>query len=291
MAIAFFRDQAVILQGSSIHQRLDYPKGIVVGETGMRRISLLAISTLAFMIGGCQFLPGGGEPSAEDPVEEPVSEQTVEVPVAGETPTEDGQAPFAEPTVEATATPPGNAPDTLIASTNPASRLQRINSDRSDPFALLPLAPIVQIPPALPEVPTPPAVDTAATNPPATNPGNATSNPGSPGNSNSPSEPETPVAAAPVLPPPPPSTDLAQSVEVTGVVQVGDTLYAIVNAPNEPSSRYVQVGQRLANGQVLVKRIDATALEPIVIFEQNGVEIVRAVGEGGAPADEENETA
>jgi hypothetical protein len=70
---------------------------------------------------------------------------------------------------------------------------------------------------------------------------------------------------------------------VTGVVQVGETLYAIVNAPNEPSSRYVQAGQRLSNGQILVRRIDANGAEPQVVFEQFGIEVVRAVGEGGAP--------
>jgi hypothetical protein len=76
---------------------------------------------------------------------------------------------------------------------------------------------------------------------------------------------------------------LARAVQVTGVVQVGDQVYAIVNAPNEPTSRYVQEGQRLAGGQVLVRRIEMNRAEPVVILEQNGVEVVRAVGEGGAP--------
>jgi hypothetical protein len=61
-------------------------------------------------------------------------------------------------------------------------------------------------------------------------------------------------------------------------------VYAIVNAPNEPSSRYIQEGQRLAGGQVLVKRIETNRSEPVVVLEQYGVEVVRAVGEGGAPA-------
>jgi hypothetical protein len=34
----------------------------------------------------------------------------------------------------------------------------------------------------------------------------------------------------------------------------------------------------------LVKRIEVNAgSEPIVVLEQNGIEVVRAVGEGGAP--------
>jgi hypothetical protein len=66
-------------------------------------------------------------------------------------------------------------------------------------------------------------------------------------------------------------------------VQIGDQVFAIVDAPNEPSSRYVQAGQRLAGGQVLVRKIDANRAEPVVILEQNGVEVSRAVGES-APA-------
>jgi hypothetical protein len=67
-------------------------------------------------------------------------------------------------------------------------------------------------------------------------------------------------------------------------VQIGGTPYAIVTAPNEPTSRYVRAGQRLSNGQVLVRRIEMnTGIEPVVVLEQFGVEVVRSIGEGGAP--------
>jgi hypothetical protein len=66
---------------------------------------------------------------------------------------------------------------------------------------------------------------------------------------------------------------------VTGVAQVGNEMQAIVKAPNEPTSRYVRVGQRIANGQVLVKRIEMDGgVEPIVVLEENGVEVDRIVG-------------
>lgn len=88
----------------------------------------------------------------------------------------------------------------------------------------------------------------------------------------------TPTAAIPVAP----STTAANGVEVTGVVQVGNEVQAIVKAPGEAASRYVRVGQRIANGQVLVKRIEMNAgAEPIVILEENGVEVARAVGTPG----------
>jgi hypothetical protein len=87
--------------------------------------------------------------------------------------------------------------------------------------------------------------------------------------------------------PPIPQPDLATAVIVTGVVQVGGTTHAIINAPNEPTSRYVRVGQRIANGQVLVKRIEmGGASEPVVIFEEQGVEVAKRVGEGGPDANQ-----
>jgi hypothetical protein len=82
----------------------------------------------------------------------------------------------------------------------------------------------------------------------------------------------------PTLPPIPQPT-LARQVEVTGVVKVGNTVQAIVKAPNEPTSRYVGVGQLLSNGQILVKRIEINqGSEPIVVLEENGIEVRVMVG-------------
>lgn len=79
--------------------------------------------------------------------------------------------------------------------------------------------------------------------------------------------------------PPLPATNLANAVEISGVVVVGSVAHAIVKAPNEANSRHIQVGQRLSNGQVLVKRIELNAgTEPVVIFEENGIEVSRAIG-------------
>ncbi|MGB3649753.1 MAG: hypothetical protein WBA41_00885 [Rivularia sp. (in: cyanobacteria)] len=79
--------------------------------------------------------------------------------------------------------------------------------------------------------------------------------------------------------PPPPEPKLAQAVLVSGVVQVGNKPQAIIKVPSEPTSRYVQAGQRLASG-LLVKRIEMNeGSEPIVILEQYGIEVARMVGE------------
>ena len=86
-----------------------------------------------------------------------------------------------------------------------------------------------------------------------------------------------PPRLAPELPNLPEPT-LAQGIEVTGVVEVGGVSKAIVKVPNEPS-RTVQPGDRLSNGQVLVKRIELRGPTPVVILEQYGIEVARQVGE------------
>lgn len=92
------------------------------------------------------------------------------------------------------------------------------------------------------------------------------------------SPPKAPPAGIPTIPPIPEPT-LARQVEVTGVVKIGGTVQAIVKAPNEPTSRYVGIGQRLSNGQILVKRIELNpGSDPIVILEENGIEVPVMVG-------------
>jgi hypothetical protein len=101
--------------------------------------------------------------------------------------------------------------------------------------------------------------------------------PSSPANPSGPLNPKAPTGI-PAMPPIPQPT-LARQVEVTGVVKIGGTVQAIVKAPNEPTSRYVGIGQRLSNGQILVKRIELNpGSEPIVILEENGIEVPVMVG-------------
>ncbi|AFY99887.1 hypothetical protein [Calothrix sp. PCC 6303] len=80
--------------------------------------------------------------------------------------------------------------------------------------------------------------------------------------------------------PPAAQPELAKGVVVTGVVMVGRTPQAIIKVPTESTSRYVQSGDRLGSG-LLVKRIEMNeGSDPIVIFEQFGIEVARMVGEG-----------
>lgn len=79
--------------------------------------------------------------------------------------------------------------------------------------------------------------------------------------------------------PVPPQPTAAQSIRVTGVAQVGSNYRVIVEVPGE-TARYVSVGDRIAGGQVLVKRIDFDRLlDPVVILEQFGQEVSKGVGE------------
>lgn len=80
----------------------------------------------------------------------------------------------------------------------------------------------------------------------------------------------------PSLPIPSP-TALADQVEITGVVQVGDRVMAIAKAPEESSARYVTKGDRLSGGRVIVREI-RTSGSPVVILEQNGQKVMKSIG-------------
>jgi hypothetical protein len=99
--------------------------------------------------------------------------------------------------------------------------------------------------------------------------------------------PVLPKVLPPVVPSPnlvsvlpkPAQPELAKAVLVSGVVLLGNQLQAIIKVPNEPASRYVQAGQRLANG-LLIKRIEMNeGSNPVVIVEQYGIEVARMVGD------------
>ncbi|MGF1535660.1 MAG: hypothetical protein ACFB4J_04095 [Elainellaceae cyanobacterium] len=270
----------------------------------MRQAQLISIAAVALLgLTGCnalqRLLPGGQNTSSEpDPTVEIGNGEAGTAQgegTLGETTQGDGEGTLGETTSaegESTAiasastpsaaedsAPVGTVPLDLITSTNPDTRAQQVQRDRPDPFSLLPSAPTVEVP----ETTTQPATTQPASTSPSTAEAGESSQPEA-GASSSPSAGDG--AAGPVVPLPPPTT-LARAVEITGVVQIGAVPYAIVRAPNEPTSRYVRAGQSLSNGAVLVKRIDSFAgLEPVVVLEQNGVEVVRNVEGEIAPSDE-----
>ncbi|MGM3305381.1 hypothetical protein ACSQ6I_05220 [Anabaena sp. WFMT] len=200
----------------------------------------------------------------------------------------------------------------IIQSTQVQPRLLEIQKGRTDPFAQIVANPVTQMPsnsvpkavPKLPPLPTPIKPQTTPTAQNRT-PGQ-TNNPAQVGQQGNPnrtvaiqtkpkpiSAPVLPklqpqvIAKAPIVPvlPPQPQPDSARAVLVSGVVLIGKQPQAIIKVPDEPTSRYVQSGQRLANG-VLIKRIEMNrGSDPIVILEQYGIEVAKSVGEKPANSD------
>ncbi|MEO1069361.1 MAG: hypothetical protein AAFW95_09605 [Cyanobacteria bacterium J06638_6] len=180
----------------------------------------------------------------------------------------------------------------LIQSTDPNERVQQINSSRTDPFAIVPIPPPPQVvaPPTIPgggsvAVATPPAPAPGATGTAGAAGAGTGATGATAGTTGSPASPTSPTTSSPLAPLPElPQPTLAQAVQVTGVMTIGNENFAVVET--SAGSQYVKAGQRVANGQVLVKRIDVRGSDPVVVFEQNGIEVSRPVG-GPAPADEQ----
>ncbi len=185
----------------------------------------------------------------------------------------------------------------LLKSTDPAERAKqvqaKINKSSKDPFSSLPPVISFKTPagnearPSDPEPNPGGGQSPSGSMPPVNTPAPRPSIPDFPRVATKPSPKPTvigrPLGANPpkiaVLPPVLEPT-LAKAVEVTGVVIINGVPQAIIKAPNEATTRYVQAGQRLSNGQILVKRIEMNGgSDPVVILEQNGVEVSRAVGE------------
>jgi hypothetical protein len=220
------------------------------------------------------------------------------------------KAPTQKPTVQAVSVAPSpsapspavNAPPKgLITSTNPTAI--PIAKGRIDPFSSIAVAPIKQSAPAettqkqkTQNQPTPPqktqnqkTQQQKTQNQPS--PQQKTQNQPSPQqktqNRATGIKPlprnETIVKNQP-LPPAPPSTDLAKAVQVNGVVDFGGRVSAIVKEPQEQISRSVSAGDYLSKGKVLVKRIELNGnREPMVILEQNGVEVIKQVSSTSGP--------
>ena len=156
---------------------------------------------------------------------------------------------------------PNFVPD-LIATTNAQERRETVVKGRNDPFTIIPIEPIVTIEstasPSPPEVRLPP--------PPKVTP--------------TPQSEVTPTSPPQDRKPPPPQPMLAREVAVTGLIQVGEVTKIIVKSPQEKYSRYVEQGQYLANGKVLVKRIETGGGgKPIVVLEELGIEVIKRVGD------------
>ncbi|MEB3272830.1 MAG: hypothetical protein VKJ85_03530 [Prochlorothrix sp.] len=90
--------------------------------------------------------------------------------------------------------------------------------------------------------------------------------------------PQSPASAPVPLAPPASPTALAETLDIKGIVQFGGEFKLIIKEDGATSTRTVQVGDRVAGGRVLIRRIHVPAGgSPQVTLEQNGETIVRAV--------------
>lgn len=223
----------------------------------MRRTVLgVTFILLSMGIGSCGLI-GGDEPDVEQS-SEPPSEQSF---------------PSASP--EEIPTPPA-AKVVLTRPTNPDERLRVVKSGRTDPFAAI--------------VPT--VIPGSTNSRPLTSTPKSESNPRSqvrpsstvklpkPGPSTKPltSSTSKPSQPSKIVLPTLPKPEVAQGVKVTGVINLGGRPRAILKAPGEKATRTVAVGERIANGQVLVKAITLGA-SPVVVLEQSGMEVRVGVGQ------------
>ena len=274
----------------------------------MRRLLLISLATIPLT--GCQFFNRGSDPAVVDPLDPAsVGEAISSLPNGDAAADADSEA-FSD-----LESPEASVSADLIQSTDANARALQVQRSRNDPFASLPIPPPPE-PAELPDgaagsrraaagdsgaasagsgggatrsagnasggssgrssgrasnggrtaatsngagaavaarpTPTPPPVRVQPANEPLVNP--------------------SPIAALPPVPQP----VIAQTVSVSGVIQLGNEPYAILRSGSEPE-RYVKVGDRIAGGSVRVKRIETLAFEPSVILEENGIEVARPI--------------
>lgn len=216
---------------------------------------ILMVSILALSSGGCNLFQQ--------------SQETSDAPPDAQSPTESSETPPPEQTFEES-TPPTPSVATLptynlIPSTDPTQRRQEIQAGRANPFAIIPVKPVVtkkattngvDDPESLCKIEPQPTVATAQ-------------------------QPQA-ISNGGVLPPTEPVLPIpneARGVLVSGVVKLRGTPVAIVKAPGESVARHVTAGATLSNGQVQVKSVNLNGGEPYVVLEQYGLDISRYVGE------------
>lgn len=267
----------------------------------MRQVSIMTMALVVLSgLGGCDASPAGRESTASDESPDPsiavpdrpeelaipASPRSTTSPAPSELPAEFPTAPSDE--AIAVTRLPSNLD--LIPSTNSDQRVQAVQTERSDPFSQVPTTPSVQIeitseaPPPAPTPTEPSSAPSSSTNQPTGGQSTAANGGGNGSGGLIPLPPPAPRSSAAPVAAAPPQPSLAQAVQVLGVMQIGEVPYAIVNAPNEPTSRYVREGERLSKGQVMVRRIDLSSAEPAVVFEEDGMEVITSVGSNLPPA-------
>lgn len=246
---------------------------------------LLLLSTLILFSWGCGQSEQSAAPPSPPPAPAPGTTPPAPPPQAG--------TPTGTP-VAATATQPSADLKTfgLIPATNPQQRQQQIAVGRSNPFALIAIQPkvepgitVIKKPPPKPNVSNQQAkgaktknttlkTTTAKQNKDSSKVAQISNQK----SGNSAKKMPSHTIAKSLPPEPPPSPTEAKAVEISGVIAIGSTPFAIIQAPGESVPRYVSPGDMVANGQVRIVSINNNAETPTVTLEQYGQQVIREVG-------------
>ena len=239
----------------------------------MNKTVLLILTVIvASMAQGCTFL-GNAKKDFDESTSKPLPKvKSIPAPVANAKPEAEEFADLEEEDTEPTQTIAG-----LIPTTDADMRVRSIVRGRQDPFSVISLVPKIEVEEEE-ELPRP--VNNRNNRNNRTNLNNRQPNRIDPQPSASRDRLPTPIDRF--------KAELARKVIISGLYESNGSTKLIVQAPEESNSRYVEVGQYLSNGQILVKDIDRNHFPtPIVILEQSGVEVIKAIGE--TPEDSRNE--
>lgn len=222
----------------------------------MNKTVLLALTIIiTSMAGGCSFL-GNAKKDFDESTSKPLPKvKSTAAPVETAETEEEEELAESEEDTEATQKIAG-----LIPTTDAETRVRNIVRGRQDPFSVVSLVPKIEIEEAEIDLPRPSNIrnDRERTRQSRDTDSN-----------------DKPLSLIDEF-----RTELAQKVVISGLYESNGSTKIIVQAPEEDNSRYVEVGQYLSNGQVLVKRIDPYHFPtPLVILEQSGVEIAKEIGE------------
>lgn len=240
-----------------------------------KQSSLLIVTALGLSISSCSYFESFNEKRKE--VEEN-SKPTIQIEAKAEGQEQEAEEnPLAKAIEDAEGATREQETVGLLQSTNPEARVSQSIRGRTDPFSTIVIKPKIEVEPVeeTPKRETPPNRNQNR---------NQNTNTRVQPNNNITSTPtiedlEPPEVVAP--------TKLAENVLITGLVDIGDRVKVILQAPQEATSRYVNVGQYISNGRILVKRIEYGFPAPTVILEQSGIEVAKVIGQPVEESDDE----
>jgi hypothetical protein len=232
----------------------------------MNKVVLLTlIGTLALTTGGCSFFSNFAD--SQEKLKEETAQSNPLKTDSTQAQLETAGEDFAD--LELAKLETENLPEIagLIPATDPDARVRSSVRGRNDPFSVVALNSRLKI------------KEDAKKKEPA-KPSNTIANRNSYGDNTQTQADRGYTAPEISAPPEALEPTLANNVVVSGMYEANGKIRLIVKAPEETSSRYVEVGQYLSNGQVLVKRVDRNRYSnPKVILEQSGMEVAKTIGE------------